>query len=233
MLKSIINNNFYSNTILMMGTINERIPEGLLGNAQITHFEISPEDATRAKLYNFYNGEYSGLKTGKYMKLIVDNEIMMSNTQMEQRTNMDFIIRANGKVLIAGLGIGMILEPLFVKDSVNEIIVVEKNRNVISLVTPYIKHNKLKIVEADIFNYTPENGVKFDTIYFDIWPNITADNWPEMKTLERKFRKYLNKDNPNYYMDCWRKYDIKRLAKEDRAEERLNNHCKLLRQINL
>lgn len=54
---------------------------------------------------------YNGIQPGTYARL-TDKEAhacIMSNTQMEQVTNREFVKNAHGKVLIGGLGIGMIL----------------------------------------------------------------------------------------------------------------------------
>jgi hypothetical protein len=202
---------------MSMRKIQEIVPEGHKGDARIEHFEVDEKEAQRLRLRSLMSRslEYSDFEAGKYIRLMIDGEgVMMSNTIMEIDTNREFIYNADGNVLIAGLGIGMILVPILMKETVKKITVVESNENVIALVSPYIKDDRLEIVHANIFEYTPV--MKYDTIYFDIWANICGDYWDEMKTLERKFRKYLNKENKNSYMSCWRREDMRRMARDDR-----------------
>ena len=66
----------------------------------------------------------------------------------------------------------------------------------------------------------PIQEIKFDTIYFDIWTNIGGDNYPQMKELHRKFRKYLNKNDINKWMSSWRYDDCKRMNYADNKEDR-------------
>ena len=136
----------------------------------------------------------AGIPTGDYIKLIVDGELMMSNTPMEKRTSADFVINACGDVLICGLGIGLVIMPLLEAERVKTITVVEKYQDVIDIVLPqikpYDKHNKLKVICADCFDYCTKE--KFDTIFIDIWASINRDIYEEeMKPLKSKYKKFL------------------------------------------
>jgi len=135
---------------------------------------------------------------GKYVRLFVDGKLMMSDTAMERMSNHDIIEKAKGKVLIAGLGLGLILPPILEKEEAIEVVIIEKYQDVIDLVGPKFDNPKLKIICADIFEYTPKK--KFDTIYFDIWPEICSDNLNEIETLEEKYQPFLKK---NGYMNSW------------------------------
>lgn len=85
---------------------------------------------------------------------------------------------AYGKVLIAGLGLGFDLLNVADKSSVNEIVVVEKRREVIDFVWPYISHDKTTLIHKDILEYLHDTGEKFNIIYFDIFPG-GSDSFPE------------------------------------------------------
>lgn len=120
----------------------------------------------------------------------------MTDAEFERKTNSDFMSKAQGDVLIAGLGIGLILDPLF--EHCSSVTVIEKNADVIALVAKH--YQKATVIHADIFDWTPPAGTKYQTIYFDIWPDFGEDQIDEGKTLEKKFRKYLNKGG---YMQSW------------------------------
>lgn len=137
--------------------------------------------------------------------LFVGSCMMMSDGDEEWRSNSRFMHRANGDVLIAGLGIGMVLTKVLPKPDVRTVTVIEKHADVIALVAPAFPDPKLKIVHADIFEWKPEKGQKWDTIYFDIWPDICTDNLPGMAMLHRKFARTLYRANPKCWMGSWQR----------------------------
>lgn len=165
--------------------------------------------------------EVVGLEPGTYVVLFdkEKKEIVMSDTWMEQYTNDEIIRKAHGNVLIAGLGIGLILLPMQEKAEVESITIIEKSQELIDTMKLYLPlNNKIRIVQGDIFQY--ETKEQYDTIYFDIWNHISTDNYEEMKKLHKKFRKNLNKQNPNKIIDSWRLRDCKRKYLAEKREER-------------
>ena len=144
--------------------------------------------------------------------------VMMSDTPMERNSNYDFIKRANGDVLIFGLGLGLIVLPLLNADDVRSITVVEVYQDLIDVIQPILKqydtHNKLNIVRGNCFEYHEqlEKGKKFDTVYGDIWISICGDNYGEMKDLTRKWKNKINRENPKAFIDHWMKDTVKKMA---------------------
>jgi len=190
----------------MQGVIDLFIENEEKGIAKIENFHYSE---ARNPFYNINVVRNSGhifrMYEGDYIKLYVNNELMMSDTTMERISNQEFIKNAKGRVLVAGLGLGLILRPILCNTDVTEIIVIEKYPDVISLVEPKYQNPKLKIIEADIFDYDMPKDEKFDCIYFDIWPKISIDNLLEIRKLHYKYRK--NKRTKESYMESWmRKY---------------------------
>lgn len=171
------------------------------------------------KLEKFEIKSYSpfiGIPKGEYVRLIDKNErfdgCIMSDTPMERRTNYKILDKANGDVLIGGLGIGMILIPLMQKEEVKSITIVEKYQEIIDMVGSQLPLNdKVKIINGDIFDNTFKRGTKFDTIYFDIWNVINDDKYEEMKHLKKIYKRCLRskKENPNAWIGCWAEYEAK------------------------
>lgn len=177
-----------------------------LGVAKISKVEFKEKDDILFNLRLMRDAKWwFRVHEGKYVRLIVNGELMMSDTGMERYSNTDFIQSANGKVLIAGLGVGMVLHNILENPNVNEVIVIEKYQDVIDLVADKFKSDKLKIICKDIFDFVPEKGEKYDTIYFDIWASINTDNLEQIKTLHNRFKNKLNRDNPNCWMNSWMK----------------------------
>ena len=177
--------------------------------------EVNRRIVNAALQSSFWFDEYFDLKPGTYTRLRdnKENQTMMSDMPMEIRTNAPFVAAAHGRVLIAGLGIGLILMSIQDKEDVEFICVVEIHKEIIDLITKQLPLNgKVKIIHADIFKLNLKKGTKFDIIYFDIWNDICGDNYEPSKKLHRKFSRYLNRENPRAWMDSWRREDFKRMS---------------------
>lgn len=189
------------------------------GLAKIDKFSITEEEAKMANISYMFGGDYAlqRISAGEYVKLIVDGVLMMSDTPMERRTNREFIDKAKGDVMIAGLGIGLILENLKPKvesGEVKSIVIYEKFQDVIDLVYPIYSDMPLEVRYEDILTYKPPRGEEYDTIYFDIWPDISTDNLPEMALLHQRWKNRKRKDG---WMNSWmRDFLIRRRKAEQR-----------------
>lgn len=171
----------------------EVVPEKQVGIAKVEHFEVSEAEASLSRIRTMATrGRELPVTAGKFARLFVGKELVMTDTDMERSSNAELIRRARGNVLIAGLGLGMILVPLLKKEEVNTILVIEKQKDVIDLVAPSfqeaIDDERLHIFHEDIFKWTPPEEWEFNTIYFDIWPEISGDNYAEMCRLQTAFR---------------------------------------------
>jgi len=196
----------------MFQNVVEFLPEGEKGIAKVKHLEITEAEASFSRVREAVTGgREQAVKPGKYAQLFVGQTLMMSDTQMERRTNAEFVHQARGNVLIAGLGVGMILVPILKKPEVKTVLVVEKYQDVIDLVTPSFKEaiddDRLVIIREDIFKMELEADWRFDTIYFDIWPDICGDNLPEMEDLHERFKPHLK---PKGWMESWMRRELSR-----------------------
>lgn len=195
---------------------------GALGDARLETFSISEEDSKRTAMRAVVTRRPDELiRAGTYCRLYVKNELMMSDTDMEQRSNTGVVLQARGDVLIAGLGIGMILVPILAKKEVQSVTVVEKFDSVIDLVKPQLQGipgaEKLNVVHADIFTWQPPKGQKWDVIYFDIWPEISEENLAEMATLHQK---YKGRKKPKAWMQSWQRDRLKARREQSQRQER-------------
>ena len=182
--------------------MSEILKDGKVGDFELSHYEIGEND---------WYAMLHGIPSGKFVRLIHRGEVVMSNTDMEKRTNSSFVINAHGNVLVGGLGIGLILLAIQDKEEVKQITVVEKNKEVIELVGSQLPLNpKVHIVHDDVFEYKPL--FKYNTICMDIWNYINSDVYQrEMKPLISRYRRYLvpKSEDENRYIDCWCKYQAK------------------------
>lgn len=178
---------------MMFQPMADKLKPGKKGLAEVSIFEVSENQASFSRVRSVVTqGRDAAVHPGRYARLSLNGELMMTDTQMEQTTNLKFLNRAKGNVLIAGLGLGMVLVPLLAKEDIGTILVVEKHQDVIDLISPYfqkaIDEERLHILCDDINDFKPDEDWLFDTIYFDIWPTISGDNLPEMTRLHNLFR---------------------------------------------
>lgn len=181
------------------------LPEQEVGEVKISHFEIDRHGAAMESM----RGRMTA--PGKFCRLTVGGVLMMSDTMNEQRTCSGVVWNAHGRVLIAGLGMGWILHPILSKPEVTEVVVIEKSADVIKAISPSLAQygNRIKIICADIFEWRPAKGEKFDTIWFDIWPDVSTDDLKEMAKLNRAFARTLNRENPKAWRGAWMEGQLK------------------------
>jgi spermidine synthase len=177
------------------------------GDVRLEEFKISAEDSRFTQIRSVITRRAEEfVEAGTYCRLYVGQTLMMTDTQMEKRSNTGVVLQARGDVLIAGLGLGMILVPILAKLEVKSVTVIEKFKHVVKLVEPQLQQlpgiKKLKIVQANVFEWQPPKGQKWDVIYFDIWPSISEDNLPEMARLHQK---YKSRKKPGAWMNSWKR----------------------------
>lgn len=181
------------------------------------------------------HGRYARLAVGRYAAPepapgLMDTTVVTSDTPFERRTNWQFVSEARGDVLIGGLGLGFTPLCLIPDPRVRSITIVEKERDVVDLVWKHVlkyrdkfgwwtpglhrlHRPELTIVVDDVRTWRPPAGVKFDTIYFDIWAGVCQDNLEEIAKLHQAFKA---RKRPGGWMNSW----IAETLRSDREEER-------------
>ena len=208
----------------LMQDMHEIIPEGKQGIAEIVHQDINQDQSRLYGLMSAVKGQ-RGPMPGRYVNLHVHGSLMMSDTYEEQRTNYDLVRRAEGDVLIAGLGIGMVLRAVLAKPEVKTVLVVEKYKDVIDLVLPHFRKGipkshakKLSVACEDIFTMDLNKAVywqatgslkKWDVIYFDIWAaaNIPLDESTKLK------RRFARRKQGVAWMKSWNEEYSRRMSR--------------------
>jgi hypothetical protein len=197
------------NTIYPVGEIQGEVYS--ISRISLTESEVYIEHIRGAVDGNSWL--FMGLKPNfDYVRLVKKGDgVMMSDTPMERRTNLDFISKANGDVLIFGLGLGLIIIPLLQDEEIKSVTVVELHQELIDTVLPILnqfdKQNKLTVIQGDCFEYHTQipKEKKYDCIYGDIWIDINTENYEEMKDLTKKYKNKLNRSNPNSFITHWMK----------------------------
>lgn len=157
------------------------------------------------------------------------NRVIMSDTPAERKDHTDFFNRAKGRVLVGGLGIGLCIEQLIYKrsksDRPKQLVIIENNPAIIRLMTPYfIEWTEVLVVQADVFKWSPDSckpSVKypFDSIWMDIWDEISDRNEAEMTTLARKYTHWKTREG---YFGCWARAECKWMRDIRKAAQEKN-----------
>lgn len=134
--------------------------------------------------------------------MIIDGETVMVDDPLHWIGMQELAKNCKGKVLIAGLGLGLILHALVVNKEVTEIHVVEIDEDVIDVMRDNIpKDDRIKIINENFVEYIDERCEicgSYDTVVMDIWWYGEDDSYEnkvnvgvQMKVLEMKVRIFM------------------------------------------
>lgn len=169
------------------------VPEGASGEWRIERFWISQQQSafTRLRAMMGSGGGRGYLPPGEYTMLKRGETVVMSDTPDEIADHLEAVQLASGRVLINGLGLGMVAKAMLERPEVERVTVVELSADVIKLVGPSLKAytdaGRLTIVQADAYAYTPPKGERFTVVWNDIWDTISSANLEGMARLHRKY----------------------------------------------
>jgi hypothetical protein len=172
-----------------MEDLKVNIPEGVSGDWKVEKFIATKKPPIRFLTENCY---VSFMDSGEHTRLVFKNKItVMSDTPTEIFDHKEVIEKAKGKILINGLGLGLVIKACLDKPEVEHITVIEISPDVIKLVGQYyslIYGDRLTIIQSDAFEYQPPEGVRYDVVWHDIWNEISSDNWKQYKFLYEKYK---------------------------------------------
>jgi hypothetical protein len=121
--------------------------------------------------------------------LVRDGVTWMSLTPGEMESQMPHLAAARGKVVICGLGMGVMAYAVSALRAVSQVVVIDRDPEVIAMVSQaaslesWPHRSKLTIIEADARDARVE-GVDF--LYADIWPYYRMDCMvPDMRAIHR------------------------------------------------
>lgn len=168
------------------------VPEGTLDGITVERFEIV-RDSTSHFIHRLREGARAA-QPGVYTRLLRNGELWMSDTAAERRDHMEPFMQMwqhdARRVLVNGLGLGMIVNAALALPSVEHIDVVELDERVARLVGPhYEKSGRVTIHVADAYvqmKRWPRRSY-WDVGWSDIWPDMCEDNLAGMARLNRSY----------------------------------------------
>ena len=197
--------------------LKSSVPLGKSGDYEIEEFTITEDDASffNMKQMAKAGGQGRDIEAGTYKRLYRGGKknwgtVVMSDTSAEKRDHIRFIQRAEGDILVNGLGLGWVIEGLFLKKEVTHVTVVELSKDVIELTGKHLKDrfgDKLTIINEDALEYKLKKNEKYDYVWHDIWDDICADNWETMTQLHKKYARKCK------FQDSWVRDRVKYLRR--------------------
>lgn len=162
------------------------LPEVCIGHWKIEKFEV-PEHSVEGLRCALAGRP---IDPGKYTRLMRGDFLIMSDTPAEIQDCLPIIHRAKGRVLLNGLGLGMVLNACLMKSEVISVDVVEIDANLIKLMRPFYRDKRVKFHLGDALTFKFSKGTTWDVIWHDIWDDICSDNLKEMRLLHRRYGKH-------------------------------------------
>ncbi len=178
--------------------IEVNIPDGKSGDWSIDTVTIDEAEAAIFNLKHVALTPDREIRAGTYKRLICGDITIMSNTPAEINDHMKFIDIAKekgGDILINGLGLAMCVTEILKSDKITSITIIEKSKDVIKLVKPYIKDARVSIINQDAFLYMPDT--LYTAVWHDIWADISDLNIDEMNLLHEKYELFTG------WQDSW------------------------------
>lgn len=143
---------------------------------------------------------------GTYTNLLKNDISIMEDFMYTVFLNNPCFKNSYGDVLLIGLGIGLNLTGLLQKDNIKNITVIEKEKDIIDLVSPNFKSEKIKYINEDVFDYTPNK--KFNYIWHDIYSFDWYENYnlryAKIIQIENKFKNFCDKQE-TFFKDFFKK----------------------------
>ena len=194
-----------------LANVTGRVLPGRVGSAVVKTVTVSEEESDRQRLRAMIGGHGRFPRPGTFTQLFVDGVLMMSDVVDEiedlrplyyRTVRIRSALDAPRNVLINGLGLGCALAVVLAAESVERVDVVEINRDVIDLVGPYFPDDRVRVHEADAYEIRFPRGSRWDVVWHDVWPTISADN--DIATLHRRYARRSG------WQDSWARREVLR-----------------------
>lgn len=164
-------------------------------------------------------------RPGTYTGLMLNGVLWMSDTDAEKRDHMpacrQMVIQVAKRVLINGLGLGMVLKAALALDHVEHVDVVERDERVIKLIgAHYAKDPRVHLHHADAYEQASRwpAGTRWDVGWSDIWPNVSTDDLKSMSKLRRSYGRRM------VWHDCWAREQLVEIQRREKIEDQKREH---------
>jgi len=204
----------------MLDTMTVTVPEGTSGNVSICRMVAGPPS-----LRDMIRDSERLVPEGyQFTALYRHGYLWMSDTPAERRDHFPALRKAHEltarRVLINGLGLGMVVQGLLQVASVEHIDVVEIDPDVIALVGDHYRQQAtaagktIEIHQDDAYTIRWPRQTTWDIAWSDIWMDATTDNLPEMTRLSRRYGRRVA------WHGHWLRETLRTIQREERLLQR-------------
>jgi len=203
-------------------TVASRIPERRIGRFSIVKRPI--KSGTQLPMHGVFGYDYAFFLVDATTTILYEGEkdpvtdpggIWMSDTPFEYYGMSQLANRARpGRVLVGGLGLGILANLLARRQDISEVVAVEISPEVIQLVKPYL-HPKVKVIQGDFIDVMYDlkrKGEEFGTVIADIFRTCREeelfkdvemamdDTYPDAEHLFWCFQQSYERDKIRLYL---------------------------------
>jgi hypothetical protein len=192
------------------------VPAGDVRGLRVERFTV--DSTSPGHLREVLRGR--GTRPGTYTRLLAGHRLWMTDTDAERQDHMPAARRiaqtGTRRVLINGLGLGMVLRVALAMDHVEHVDVVEIDDRVIELVGAHYTDPRLTLHHADAYDQARRwpAGSRWDVVWHDIWPDLCTDNLDGMARLHRSYGRRAG------WQGSWGKTLLEGKARADRKQDR-------------
>jgi hypothetical protein len=113
-------------------------------------------------------------------------DVVMEDTPRELRKHLPILMKAHGRILISGLGLGCVVRGLLAKPEVERIDVVEIDATILDLVSDEFFWNpRVRFHHGDALTMKWPEGMRWDFAWHDIWTEDDSLAVLHMKLMEK------------------------------------------------
>ena len=139
------------------------------------------------------NDDFSIVHDDEETLLKHNNQYIMSDRESETHEHIPFFNQPlRGKILVTGLGVGLINEYLITISEIERVVIVEKYKEVIEMVWPHCKRDeRFEVVHADAETWEPT--MHFDYAWLDHWTehfDMNREDWWE--SVYKKYKPHAD-----------------------------------------
>ena len=163
-------------------------------------------DVVTNPIHHYLDSTPVGYFTDPFYYLVIKQQDVtwMSVTPFEINTMAPILEKINGNVITLGLGLGYFASMAALKIDVNEVLVIEKDQQVIDL---FLKHiyphlpnkEKIKIIHEDAFQFLKKTKRRFDHLFVDI--HHTAEDGLPIYNRMKKMEKLSSSGQWHYWLE--------------------------------